>query len=118
MAKLFARLVNEMTSFKKLGALHTEWCIVSKKANKAFATIDACLVFDTEGHTLQESTKSPVPNVYIQIPQTITDVLATWTADQVQQFLRSTFYINDKAFVCYLAALGLALRGKNVDGAF
>ena len=57
-----------LTSFGKLAALHTELCNVPKKANETFATTDACPVFDTDGHTLQESTKSPEANVHMQIP--------------------------------------------------
>ena len=83
-----------------------------RRQTRPFATIDARLVFDTDRHTLEESTKSLGANVYIQVPHRSTDVVDTWATDQVQRLPSTSFDDNDMAFICHVAAYGTCSTRK------
>ena len=54
-----------------------------------------------------EESKSPDRNIYIYIPHPLCDPYVDTAADRL-----------DAAFRCQMCAIGLALRGKNVDRTF
>jgi len=84
---------------------------------------DACFLFDTnEGH-LTRVCKSPDNNVYVFLPHNLLttgmpDGVLQTAMDRLTQFYTTTFWENAAGYQCQLAAMGLCLRGKNVDRAF
>ena len=84
---------------------------------------DACLAFDDDNLGATHCTKSPDANVYLYVKHNLiqhphADSVLEAAQEKVRRFYKQTFYKNEHAFQCCMAALAIALRGLNVDRCF
>ena len=102
---------------------YIEWCDVPMPKQRRIAFKDACLAFDDDSLGASHCTKEPDTNVYLFVKHTLikhpfTDSVLACAQDKVRRFFMQTFFKNEHAFQCCMAALGIALRGLNVDRCF
>ena len=74
-------------------------------------------MFD-EGKGISQVPKSGSNNIYIFLPHRILDPVPADAKTRVHKFWQTTYWNNRPALRCFMAALTLAMRGKNVDRAF
>ncbi len=112
-AKLTAALLSE-----RIVPYYTEWCDTPSKRVPGVCFQDTCVIFDVDGLPGKHVQKSPDRNVYVHIPHNLLDPVLETARSRVDIFYEQTFWQNAAAFECQFCALGLALRGRNVDRAF
>lgn len=116
-ARLAGRMQNAILSTRLL-SYYTEWCDLGAARPAGIAFEDACVCFDRTGSVAQHRPKSPLNEVFFYMPHALLDPVLEQARDRTDLFFRQTFYANEAAFRCNIAALSLALRGVNVDRAF
>jgi hypothetical protein len=97
---------------------YIEWCETPSPKKSGFALVDACFMFDTSDQHLGKVSKSPDNDIYVFLPHSLCDPVEASAQQKLQIFWSTTFWSNDAALECQLAAMTLALRGRNVDRAF
>lgn len=95
-----------------------EWCETPSQKRAGFALEDCCFAFDPEDDPARRVAKSPTNDIYIFLPHSLCDPVENSAMQRLQTFWSTTFWCNDHALECNLAAMSLALRGRNVDRAF
>ena len=121
-SKVAASLQRELLS--KAVIIHfIEWCETPNPVRPGIATTDTCLLFDTDEGPMVQVPKSPNNNIYLFVPLRLLtqdysngDIKAA--TKRLLRFWQTTFWRNGPAFKAQLAAMGLILRGLNVDRAF
>jgi len=117
-----AALQRELLS-KSVIAHFIEWCETESPALPGVAFEDVCFRFDTPDGHLEQVKKSPGNHCYTAISHSImkseisAEVLKR-ADERMRLFIATTFWKNEDAYRCQLAAMGLVLRGRNVDRAF
>jgi hypothetical protein len=117
LARTSASLLRELLS-KTLITYYIEWCDTPDPRIPGFALTDSCFVFDNGNEHIKFVSKSADNNIYLYLPHSLRDPVLEECSKRLEEFWFTTFWNNQAAFQCQLAAIALALRGRNVDRAF
>ena len=117
LARTSASLLRELLS-KTLITYYIEWCDTPDPRIPGFALADSCFVFDSGDEHIKFVSKSADNNIYLYLPHSLRDPVLEECSKRLEEFWFTTFWNNHAAFQCQLAAIALALRGRNVDRAF
>ena len=107
----------------KLIPFYIEWCSTPKPSVKGVAHPDIAFLYDVDDQTpCKRATPEERKMIYVGIPHKLKpeldDPVLRAATKRVQAFYTQTFWANQEAYHCCLAALALAKRGLNVDNVF
>ena len=117
LARTCASLVRELLG-RTIITHFVEWCETPCPKVPGFALADTCFLFDCDGKPLSSAPKRPCNNIYVYLPHSLSDPLEADAQRRLRAFWSTTFWSNAHALECQMAAMALALRGRNIDRAF
>ena len=102
---------------------YSEWCNTPMEVVAGMAYNDTIILYDTpKGNVEHVADDSKELNVYLGCPHNLLydmgDPVLAAAQERVEEIYKNTYWANDAAYMCTLAALALAKRGCNVDYMF